>query len=214
MEIIDNTKKKGTSRANDTYTKKPAASEKPTGILGFVQQTAQSAIGGIAKLLGRDEESMKRKQRTAAFNAEIDRALQGSGLVGGLFGRLAKTVGGAMINTIAEGAESMQNVRMQVEDLLQADSACRDALGGTMQLYPPMTTSASSVIVNGKAKKNVVMIMPVQGARASGQVRVIASGGESSKDMVLDEVVLQLSTGRVIDVATRGRPGGGKIIDI
>jgi hypothetical protein len=210
VEIID-TKKRKKVAIDDVY--EPRPSIEPAGLLGFAKRAADSVVGGVAKLFGRDEESMRRKQRTAAFNAEIDRAVQGTGLVGGMLGRLAKSMGGAMINTLAEGVEKMENVKNQVENLLNENSESAAALGQPVQLFHAISTSAHSTNINGKSVDNIVMIIPVQGSRSSGQVQVVASSN-GGKEMTLKEVVLQLDTGRVIEVPVRPTPTMGKIIDV
>jgi hypothetical protein len=209
VEVIDNTKKKKNERTAEDV---GSDSSSAPGFLGLAQRTAQTAVRGLTKLFGRDEETLRRKERTAKLDSEIDRAFQNSGVLGGLMGKVMKTVGGMVINNIADAARDIEEVRMQVEELIENDPACKASLGSGIQVYPPMSTSSSSMSVNGRVQKTIILLMPVQGSAGSGQVQVASSGGKDA--ISIDEVVLQLSSGRVINVPTRRRAGKGTIIDV
>lgn len=211
VEIIDNTKK-GKGRTIDV----PKENNDESGIFGFVKKTAQSAATGLTKLLGRDEETLRRKERTKVMNAEIDRAFKGHGILGGIMGKAAKMVGGMVVNSIADSVRDMEQVRSRVEDMVMQDSECRAALGSSLQVYPPMSTSSSMMRVNGRVQKVITMMMPVQGSAGAGHIQVTASASNSDT-LLIDEAIVRLSTGRSITVGSSskgvGGVGKGTIID-
>lgn len=208
VEIIDNTKKEKQRKPEESR-KEPSE----PGFLGLAKSTAKFAVNKLSKLFGRDEESMKKKERTAAFNTEIDRAFQNTGLIGGMMGRAVKLVGGMVMNNLAESMKDIEQVRSDIADLIGLDSSSCTALGGTYQVYIPIASSSSTSVINGRKTKRMQLIMPVQGSLDNGQIEVIASATDGEA-VEIEEAVLQLSSGRTIRVPTKRAPGKGTIIDV
>ena len=70
----------------------------PVSQKGFLEGIADKAL----KFIGMDEESRERRENKRQMNAEIDKALRGTGLMGGLVGSLIKSVSGAMVDQISQ----------------------------------------------------------------------------------------------------------------
>lgn len=208
VEVIDNTKKVNKKKPEEV---RKDSSE--SGLLGLAKSTAKFAVNKLSKLFGQDEESLRRKERTAAFNSEIDKAFRNTGLFGTMMGRAVKLVGGMVMNNLAESMKDIEHVRSDVTDLIALDSNCRTALGGSYQVFMPIASSAATSVINGKKNKRMQLVLPVQGSLNNGQVEVIASATDG-EELVIHEVELQLASGRVLRVPTKRAPGKGTIIDV
>ena len=217
VEFIDNTKHK--KKNSDLHRDDTLNNENPenssSSLFGMVQNTAKSAVEGITKFFGRDEESLRRKEQAAKMNAEIDRAFAHSGILGGVLKSVVKMVGGRMMNSMADTARDMETIRTQVEGLIQSNLECQKHLGSPVRTYPATNFSSSTVDINGKTENKIVLVLPAQGTKATGRVEVTASM-QNGKTIIMDSARLVLSSGQEIDLTTTSgrKRGTGTIIDV
>jgi hypothetical protein len=170
-------------------------------------------LSKVASFFGMDKESREKRERKREINTAIDRAFQGTGLLGGLMGGIAKTVGGMMAETMYEATKDFEMVQSAVVRRLEMDSSVTKSLGDMISLSQPFTSSSSSMNINGVVTKQYFYIMSASGDRGMGQVQVRASM-EGGDKVMINELILQTQDGRVIRVGDGGRgPSGGKIID-
>lgn len=178
------------------------------------------ALNSLAKLVGRDKESVEKRERNSEMNTAIDKMFEKSGLLGGVAASVLKSVGGAVAEMAREAGKDADAVMMAVQRRMEMDDACTAALGESISLGAPFTASSSSVNINGVSSKNFMYVVPAQGNRGGGQVQVRASIDGGGGRVVLQELVLQTTSGQVIKVGSSsggggGRGGGvGKVIDV
>lgn len=146
--------------------------------------TSNGLFGGIAKLFGQDEQSKEKRRRQEAVNTAVDKVFQDlnfenaglvGGLVGGLFKSVAKGVGGMVAEMAAESAGDLQAVQRGVEALLDDDPRTSNLLGEPVACGQPSSTSSSSMSINGRSQRSVMLVMPVFGSKTDALVEVAAT---------------------------------------
>lgn len=176
------------------------------------------AFNSLAKLVGQDKQSIEKRERNKEMNTAIDKMFENSGVLGTVAGRLLKSVGGAVAEMAREAGKDADAVMVAVRRRLEMDDECTNAIGDNITLGAPLTASSSSMNINGAVSKNFMYMVPAQGSRGVGQVQVRASIDGNEGRVVLQELVLQTSSGKVIKVGSSGggsgRGGVGKVIDV
>jgi hypothetical protein len=193
--------------------KKPEEDKKSGG--GFLS----GALNSLAKLVGQDKQSIEKRERNNEMNTAIDKIFEKSGIIGGIAARVLKSVGGAVAEMAREASKDTDAVMIAVRRRMEMDDSCTAALGDNITMGAPFTASSSSVNINGAVSKNFMYMVPAQGSRGAGQVQVRATIDGSGGRVVLQELVLQTSSGQVIRVGSSGGGGGrgggvGKVIDV
>jgi len=181
------------------------------GLFQKVAGTAKSAVGGLTKLFGVDEETKRKRAMKKQLNTEIDNVFKGGGIMGGLMGGIVKSIGGVLMESMAQNANDVEDVQRAVSQLLRQHDKSRNVVGESIQCFMPMQSGSSSTNINGVYEKRISLMFPVQGSRGSGQVQVEASS-RGKQGLQIDTLILRTMDGRTIDVPT-SRGGGGTIID-
>lgn len=179
------------------------------------QESKGGIFGGLAKLLGRDEASIKKREQRQELNTALDRMFEGTGIAGGLMKSMLKGVGGMMSDMLTETANDLQSIQSMVTSYLEDDSNVGSYLGDNIICSAPISSSSSSSSINGRVSKSYAYIMQVQGRNNAGTVQVQATS--EGERIVVTQLVFQGVDGRVVTVKGRGggRGGGrGDYIDV
>ena len=181
-----------------------SGSEEGGGVGGLL-----SSIGtGIAKLLGVDEESKRKKAVKAELNAGIDKMLQGTGLAGSIIGKVMKGMGGMVMDQLKGSMDAIGAVQDAARCAVELDGA----LGGGVRVGLPMQQSSSSTNVNGVVTKTVFLLFPVRGSIGGGQVEADAIIAGKDNDVTFRSLTLTTQSGKRI--ALSGSGGAGQTITV
>ena len=119
----------------------------------------------------------------------LDDMLNGIGMIYDVIDGLNFRMGSRM----DQGQASIENLLDNAYADLLADPAVSELLGGSIRLGFPTAQSSSSSIINGVRRSRIEMIVPLEGIRNMGQMRLLAN-----EDGILS---LELGVGgRVINV--------------
>lgn len=137
-------------------------------------------FNGLSKFFGQDKQSIEKRRRKEQVNQAIDKVfedsgLDKSGLIGGLIKYFVKGMGGMVSEMVRDSANSVQSVQSSTLRELEEDSRTRSILGAPIEYGTPISTSSSTISINGLTEKTVMLVFPVSGGRSSGMVEVKAS---------------------------------------
>ena len=179
-------------------------SESPTD----KKSRVNSIFNSIATFFGQDEKSIQKRKRKKELNTAIDSIFEGSGLLGTVFKSVAKGVGGMIADAVAESSNDFQTIQLSVEEILENSADAKSVLGSDVSCAMPISSSSSSISVNGEVSKFIQMIMPVTGSMASGQARVECSFSSSGKLQITDVIVATQFSGSVTILDKRNKSRG------
>ena len=149
------------------------------------------------------------------MNGMIDKAFQGTGLLGGVVGTIAKQVGSLVVDNLAQSANDFEKVQELIQNRIELNDRALNVLGETCSLGFPLTSSMSTTNINGEVTKNFYYILPVAGDRGSGQVT--AQGTMDTEGRVIFRTLVLRTLNGSINLAGGtgdGRGSSGKVIDV
>ena len=165
----------------------------------------------------------KHKKEMDIVQDNIDQLFKNTGLVGGMFGSIAKSIARPMVSSLLD---SMERSRNDIEDVtilakraLQNDPKFIGILGSSdLELSSPIQSSLSSSSVNGIGQTNIFLVIPFEGLYNNGVVEIISTipneKSSSIRRIVLDSLKVRLSNGNTMIINTSGSYGSTNIIDV
>lgn len=194
------------------------AADDGEGPLGALSKIGES----IGKLFKPKDEAEKKKEAAIAkrqreVDKSVDTMLRDTGIFGALAAPLMKSVGGMMAAAVAEQSRDLEEVLARLDSALLADNRIKSALGRA-SAGDPVSQGFSSMNVNGQVRKQVSLIVPIQGERASGtaQVQALIDGDGAVREMQTVVSAPGLGQIRLADGPGGGSAGGsaGDVIDV
>ena len=196
-------------------------------------------VNKFLELIGQDDASKEKKKRNEAMNTMIDKAFEGTGLIGGavkgIFKGVANMVADGMTtamgdislvqDAVKEKLEQSRLLSSEAKNFLSSKSVNKhfcisfifssviSTFGSVISCGPPMQTMTSSININGNVKKSLNLVIPIQGSSSGGFARVVAEI-DSTGEVQLQQLVVQTNDGRSINVS--GGEGGrqsSRVID-
>lgn len=137
---------------------------------GFLESIADKAL----KFIGMDEESRERRENKRKVNREIDNALRGTGLVGGLIGSLMKSVTGTMMDQISQQNKDTEKLRDHAMRIAMRDNDVVQMLGNNIECGGPFSQGTHMVQVNNRMRKKMHVGFVLEGSRSEGELDVEA----------------------------------------
>jgi hypothetical protein len=176
------------------------------GILSKIGKAAKKFLP--TNIFGTEEEKTKlarKKEYRDQVSGGLDSMLKDAPLalrmMGKLVSPLVSSMASTLADTMAEQQRTTEGVMDDAREYLMGDPAVSQLLGGSIQLGPPFSQSSSSSNINGQMNTRLELVMPIQGSKGSGTVRLLATQDGISQ--------LQLEAGgRRLDVSLtkRGSP--------
>lgn len=175
------------------------------------------------KLIGKDNDNSKlsvldkkKREQKAQMNGMIDEMTKGTGLVGGIFGRVLKGVGGIITEQLAEASKDQTIIQDAIINKLSISLIASSKLGSNIASGFPLQSSSSTVNVNGNVQKSFSQVIQVQGSRGVGTVQAVGSV-DSNGTIKFNQLLFQDSTSAITDLlgSDGGNSSGGRgtIID-
>jgi hypothetical protein len=173
VEIIDNRKK-----GKETTHQNSREEEQGNGIVGTVRNAVTSVASSVTKMFGFDEESMKKKKAKDQINSEIDKMFANApplGILGRVLKQVVKITSGRAVDLITKSAQEMEDVKADALNLITMDKECTEHLGiGPIDIFQAASVNSSTIVSNGKAVRNVMLVFPFQANLDSGLIHVTA----------------------------------------
>jgi len=186
---------------------------------------ANKLTSGISRFQEQKAKNAKKAQQKREINSLIDKAFEGSGLMGGLVGNIVKGIGGIVAESLSETADDYGMVQVQIQNQLRNSPKASAALGEIIALGFPISSQSSSTNINGQVTKNFFYIIPAAGDRGEGQVTAQGSidGGQRifwrslqlrTKDGPIDISRSDSGGGGGMSGSGGTTRGGGTVIDV
>lgn len=119
-----------------------------------------------------------------------------------------KTFASTIAESVAEQANDIERLQNLVKYRLEGNHEAIQALGNGLSCSSPLSTSSSSMNINGVISKSMTCVMQVEGNKGSGTVQVDTYSGADNR-IQIKTLVVRLFNGRVIKVGENER-GQGK----
>jgi len=173
-----------------------------------------SVVQGILKVFGKDELSIKKRKRNEDMNSFIDKAFEGSGLLGGGLKLIVKGVAGLVSDAFADSIDDVDAVREATIKRLESDESVVDMFGSDISLGSTISSMSSSININGSQKKTIQLIFQVSGRLNEGVARVSADiDGSRNVEIKNLEIETQNEGGRRSSTIRSSQIGRGRVID-
>lgn len=201
--------------------------------LSKVSDIFQSAKNKLSKIFVSDKEEnvslfetkkkKKYEKEVDIIQGNIDEIFKNTGMVGGMFCSIVKSVAKPLITSVLNSMEESQNdindVIRTTKRALQSDPNFVNILGSSdIDLSSPIQTSVSSSSFNGIGQTNIYLILPFEGSNSNGFVEVQSNipnnNNKKIRTISLDSVTVRFANGRTMAIKTNGSFGNSNIIDV
>ena len=177
---------------------------------GFLQKIGQAAKSLLpASWFQSDEEkrrALQRRQVQDEISGGLSELLRDAPLpvraMGKLIQPLVSSAMSGLAETLAEQKDAVDAVLRAARNCLDSDPAVERALGTPLIVSPPFSQSSSTSTINGRTSRRMELVFNVQGSTMSAVARVSATSGGSNAPPTIEQLQLQTSNGRVLNVAT------------
>ena len=126
--------------------------------------------------------------------------------------KLIQTVAGAALNFAAQTiSKEMQENEVLMKSVLQKvlfDKTAQQLLGEDIEMGAITSLQSAESVINGKSKKQQVVVSQIRGRIANGELYIKASGNSN-----LDSIKLTVGK-RTIDIILSDRPRPTRVIDV
>jgi len=172
---------------------------------------ANKLTSGISRFQEQKAKNAKKAQQKREINSLIDKAFEGSGLMGGLVGNIVKGIGGIVAESLSETADDYGMVQVQIQNQLRNSPKASAALGEIIALGFPISSQSSSTNINGDRGEGQVT---AQGSIDGGQRIFWRSLQLRTKDGPIDISRSDSGGGGGMSGSGGTTRGGGTVIDV